>query len=143
MIAKKSRRQSKARLTPLPSPAPEVGYGKPPAEHRFNTGQSGNPEGRPKGAKSHALILRALLNRKIEVRESGRARKITVFEAILLRFAEDALNGNTKTAAFLFDRYERNEEIQASGESSQLSTQEKKVLDDFARRIQDAFGDDK
>jgi hypothetical protein len=132
-----------ARPTPFPSPGPEVGYGKPPAKHRFKTGQSGNPKGRPKGAKSHGLILRELLNRKIEVRESGRARKITVFEAILLRFTEDALKGNTKTAAFLFDRYERNEEIQESGEFSQLSTQEKKVLDDFARRIRDAFGDDK
>jgi hypothetical protein len=121
----------------------DVGYGKPPRAHQFKHGKSGNPNGRPKGAKSHGLILRELLNRKIEVRESGRVRKITVFEAILLRFTEDALKGNTKTAAFLFDRYERNEEIQASGESSQLSAQEKKVLDDFARRIQDAFGDDK
>jgi hypothetical protein len=143
MIAKKSRRRLKARLTPLPNLGPEVGYRRPPAEHRFKTGQSGNPNGRPKGAKSHGLILRELLNRKIEVRESGRARKITVFEAILLRFTEDALKGNTKTAAFLFDRYERNEEIQAGGESSQLSTQEKKVLDDFDRRIQETFGDDK
>jgi hypothetical protein len=143
MIAKNSRKRSEPRPTQLPSPDPEVGYGKPPAEHRFIAGQSGNPKGRPKGAKSYGLILRELLNRKIEVRESGRARKITVFEAILLRFTQDALKGDTKTAAFLFDRYERGEEIQSSGESKQLSTQEKKALDDFARKIQEAFGDDK
>ena len=29
----------------------EVGYGKPPKEHRFKKGQSGNPRGRPKDAK--------------------------------------------------------------------------------------------
>jgi uncharacterized protein DUF5681 len=35
-----------------------VGYGNPPAEHRFRKGQSGNPGGRPKGL---ARITRELL----------------------------------------------------------------------------------
>jgi hypothetical protein len=35
-----------------------VGYGNPPAEHRFRKGQSGNPGGRPKGI---ARITRELL----------------------------------------------------------------------------------
>lgn len=30
----------------------EVGYGKPPAETRFKKGQSGNPNGRPKGSRN-------------------------------------------------------------------------------------------
>lgn len=30
----------------------EVGYAKPPTEHRFRKGASGNPSGRPKGAKN-------------------------------------------------------------------------------------------
>jgi hypothetical protein len=39
-------------------PARRVGYGNPPAEHRFRKGQSGNPGGRPKGL---ARITRELL----------------------------------------------------------------------------------
>jgi len=79
----------------------EVGYGRPPRAHQFKPGESGNARGRPKGAKSEATILPALLNRKIEIREGGRVRKITVHEAILLRCVDDALKGNVKTTSFL------------------------------------------
>jgi hypothetical protein len=112
----------------------EIGHGKPPREHQFKQGKSGNPRGRPKGAKSETTILQGLLNRKIEIREAGRDRKITVLEAILLRFAEDALKGNTKTAAFLLDRYASTQT--GEPESSELSPSDRDVLDDFVRRFQ-------
>jgi Family of unknown function (DUF5681) len=87
-----------------------VGYGKPPREHRFKAGQSGNRKGRPKGAKTTATLLRELLDRKIEVRTGGMVRKISLREAMLTRFAEAALKGDTKSAAFLLQRYDALEE---------------------------------
>jgi hypothetical protein len=113
----------------------EVGYGKPPRAHQFKPGQSGNPQGRPKGAKNEATILRSLLDRKIEVRQGGRSRKITVFEAILMRFTEDALKGNTKSASFLLSRYAGIEagELQPGND---MSDDDRKVLDAFARRFE-------
>lgn len=84
----------------------KVGYGKPPKEHRFQPGQSGNRKGRPRGAKNTATLLRDILDRKIEVRIGTTLRKISVREAILTRFAESALKGDTKSAAFLFQRYD-------------------------------------
>lgn len=112
----------------------QVGYGKPPRAHQFNPGQSGNPKGRPKGAKNEATILRDLLNRKIAVREGGRARKITVFEAILLRFTEDALKGNTKSAAFIFNRYAG---MQAGSPlNDDISHDDRAVLDAFVRQLE-------
>jgi Family of unknown function (DUF5681) len=115
--------------------APAVGYGRPPQGHQFKPGQSGNPRGRPKGAKNEATILRDLLNRKIDIREGGRARKITILEAILLRFTEDALKGNTKSAAFLFNRYAG---IQAdeSQSNDDINDDDRKVLDAFVRRLE-------
>jgi uncharacterized protein DUF5681 len=83
-----------------------VGYGRPPKEHRFQPGQSGNQKGRPRGSKNTDTLLREILDRKIEVRTGGTVRKISVREAMLTRFAESALKGDTKSAAFLLQRYD-------------------------------------
>jgi hypothetical protein len=58
-----------------------TGYKKPPKEHRFRLGQSGNASGRPKGRKNTATLLCEILDRKIEVRTGGTIRKISVREA--------------------------------------------------------------
>jgi hypothetical protein len=84
----------------------DTGYGKPPRQHRFRPGQSGNPKGRPKGAKNTAILLREILDRKIEVRTGSTVRKISVREAMLTRFTESALKGDTKSGAFLLQRYD-------------------------------------
>jgi hypothetical protein len=131
--AKQSDRSS-AHRRKMPKPAgDEVGYGRPPAAHRFKPGHSGNPRGRPKAAKNEATILRNLLNRKIDVRQGGTARKITVFEAILLRITEDALKGNTKSAAFLFNRC-AGTEADAQPDDD-LSADDDEVLAGYARRL--------
>ncbi len=107
-----------------------VGYGKPPVEHRFKPGQSGNRKGRPRGAKSTATLLRELLERKIEVRTGDTVRKISVREAMLTRFAEAALKGDTKAAAFLLqleEQAKREEQEEAKlvvGEDVKLRTEE-------------------
>lgn len=69
-----------------PSITSTVGYGRPPVEHRFKPGQSGNPRGRRKGAKNAATILEEQLFRTIRVRVGNSERRMTVFEAILRRF---------------------------------------------------------
>ena len=85
----------------------DAGYGRPPRAHQFKPGQSGNPRGRPKGAKNESTILREIFGRKIESRTGGQSRKITILEGILLRITEDSLKGNTKSAAFLLNQIGR------------------------------------
>ena len=89
-----------------------VGYGKPPRKHRFQPGHSGNQKGRPKGTKNTATLVREILDRKIEVRSGGSARKISVREAILTGFAQASLKGDTKSAGFLLQRYDMPQETQ-------------------------------
>jgi len=113
----------------------EVGYGRPPRAHQFKPGETGNARGRPKGAKNEATILPALLNRKIEIREGGRVRKITVHEAILLRCVDDALKGNVKTTSFLLNRYAAMQAGETQ-EIDEMSKDEREVLESFARRLE-------
>ena len=130
----KKRPIPRVRLRPRRSDD-EVGYGRPPPEHRFRPGQSGNPKGRPRGANSEATILQQLLQRKIVVHQNGRARKITVLEAILLRFTEDSLKGNTKSAAFLLNRHAGSTRDMPQV-NEELSQDDHEILEAFARRIQ-------
>jgi Family of unknown function (DUF5681) len=116
--------------------ARSVGYGNPPRAHQFKPGQSGNRRGRPKGRKNNRTLLRQLLERKVELRERGKLRKITIREAILLRFIEDALRGNTKAATFLFNRdiaEQQNDEVPT--DATTLSTNEREILDEFVAQI--------
>jgi hypothetical protein len=59
-----------------------VGYGKPPRKNRFQSGQSGNPKGRPKGAKSHKAMLQNLLKKKVQVKINGEIQSISTLEAV-------------------------------------------------------------
>ncbi len=76
----------------------EVGYRKPPKHTRFKKGQSGNPKGRPKGAKNVAKMVHDTLFRKITVTENGTRRSITVLEAFLKRLVKGALEGDVRSA---------------------------------------------
>jgi Family of unknown function (DUF5681) len=110
----------------------QFGYGKPPREHRFKPGKSGNPKGRPKGAKNESTILHEILTRKIENRSGGRVRKISVLEGILLRIADDSLKGNIKSATLILNRYA----ALVSGElqPQDLGEDDQEVLEAFVRR---------
>lgn len=85
-----------------------VGYGKPPAEHRFQKGKSGNPRGRPRKARAVKLPTNRLLGsdepttalileeayRTVRVREGDRIVDMPVNQAILRAMQQNALKGN-------------------------------------------------
>lgn len=72
----------------------EVGYGKPPKRTQFPKGRSGNPKGRPKGRKNKGSVVREVIDRKVTIRENGKTRKVTVFEALVESIVAKALNGS-------------------------------------------------
>ena len=75
-----------------------IGYGKPPKKHQFKSGASGNPKGRPKGAKSLRSIVQKELASKIEIKVQGKRTKL---EAAIMKLVNDALSGNAKSLSEL------------------------------------------
>lgn len=80
----------------------DVGYGKPSAETRFKPGQSGNPRGRPKGARNKlpalneerlkSIILEEAY-RAIRINDGDRQIKVPMAQAIVRAVAVNAVKG--------------------------------------------------
>ena len=81
-----------------------VGYGRPPKATQFKPGRSGNPRGRPKGAKSEDTIVRSVMHRKVALSLAGKVRKVALLEAVWTRIADDALKGNAKAQSLVTQR---------------------------------------
>lgn len=75
----------------------EVGYGRPPVSGRFRKGQSGNPNGRPRGRKTD-IPYDAVLGQMVTIREDGRDRRVTAAEAFLLQLTKKGLEGDGAAA---------------------------------------------
>ncbi|GFZ98790.1 hypothetical protein GCM10010923_03780 [Blastomonas marina] len=114
-----------------PGPVYEVGYGKPPVTTRFKPGQSGNPRGRPKGAKGLNTIVRETLGGKLAVRTSEGTRKISKIEAVLQKTLEKALKGDAR-AQFELMKLWRVAVPDVAGPDEELTTDESLSSADLA-----------
>ena len=86
-----------------PSGDYEVGYCRPPNAHQFPKDTSGNPKGRPKGARNLKTDLLEELGEQMKVRENGKEHRISKQRALIKIQVARALKGNDHAADKIID----------------------------------------
>ena len=115
----------------------EVGYRKPPRHTRFKKGQSGNPRGRPRGAKNLPTLFSEALNERVIVTENGGQRSITKRQAIITQLVNRSATADLRAIKILLDivqEIERQTEA-VSAETSSFTLADEKVIEQLRARF--------
>ncbi len=118
------RRPSRHKRASAPG-SHEVGYGKPPQEHQFRPGQSGNPKGRPVGSKNKPPAMPTRIKdiilqeayRSVPVRDGEEQVSMPIVQASLRAMGIRAVKGDTR-AQWQLARLAQQAEAQQSASAS-------------------------
>ncbi len=113
--------------------ADSVGYKHPPKEYQFKRGQSGNPAGKPKGARSFKSDLRDELSERVRITEGGREIEVSKQRLLIKRLVASAIEGDARAIAtvvsFCIRAFDHGE-----GDDVSEASEDHAMIQAFARR---------
>jgi hypothetical protein len=118
----------------------EVGYGRPPKEHRFKPGNNANPNGRKKKTQNRKVVVRDILLEPIAVKEGGEVKQMSKLEAVLKKTMSKALSGDHKAALTIIGIPQRDGILTPELEETvdNLSDNDVAIMEDAMKRLRDA-----
>ena len=112
-----------------------VGYCRPPTGTRFRPGQSGNPRGRPRGARNLTTIVAAALSERVAVNENGRRRRISKLDAAVKQLVNHAASGEIRATQLRLALVQANEARPPQQDADRLGDADAIVMAELARRL--------
>ena len=112
-----------------------VGYGNPPQHSRFQPGESGNPRGRPRGAKGRKQIVATIANEMHRVVEDGSRRRRSKLELILLQLRNLAAQANVQAFRAYHNLLARYSPEKTRTHGGYLIVPEQLTLEEWQREI--------
>ena len=109
-----------------------IGYKQPPKHLQFQPGQSGNPNGRPKGARNFKSDLRDELSETISFREGNREVSISKQRALIKRLVGSAIEGDARSIATLMSFCAR--AVGEDNDDQQQAPEDRDIVQAFKRR---------
>ena len=117
-------------------PGYAVGNKRPPRQHQFKPGRSGNASGRPKGSLGFKAKLKRELQKIVTVQRNGRPTKMPKEDVIILRMVEDSMRGDFKASALVERLTEENDALaQTLSKSEDFTMPDKAALKRIAARL--------
>jgi hypothetical protein len=118
----------------MASGAKPSGYKRAPDHSKFRKGQSGNPKGRPKGAKGIKTLLAKELKASITIKQDGRTKRVRRSEALAKSLVNDALLGRDRPRETVLRYADAIEQDTQQREAQQLAADDQAILDRYFER---------